>query len=34
VFSDRDSLMAYESLACDDAVSYVDGAQPRAATSR
>jgi hypothetical protein len=25
VFSDRDSLMAYESLTCDDAVEYVDG---------
>lgn len=25
VFSDRDSLMAYESLSCDDAVEYVDG---------
>lgn len=25
VFSDRDSLMGYESLACDDAVEYVDG---------
>jgi hypothetical protein len=25
VFSDRDSLMAYESLSCEDAVEYVDG---------
>jgi len=25
VFSDRDSLMAYESLSCDDAVEFVDG---------
>jgi hypothetical protein len=25
VFSDRDSLMAYESLACEDAVEFVDG---------
>jgi hypothetical protein len=25
VFSDRDSLMAYESLACNDAVEYIDG---------
>jgi hypothetical protein len=25
VFSDRDSLMTYESLTCDDAVEYVDG---------
>ena len=28
VFSDRDSLMTYESLACDDAVEYVDGSVP------
>jgi hypothetical protein len=32
VFSDRDSLMAYESLSCSDAVEYVDGTQPRAAS--
>jgi hypothetical protein len=25
VFSDRDSLMAYESLTCDDAVDFIDG---------
>lgn len=25
VFSDRDSLMAYESLTCEDAVEFVDG---------
>ena len=25
VFSDRDSLMGYESLSCTDAVEYVDG---------
>ena len=25
VFSDRDSLMAYESLSCKDAVEFVDG---------
>lgn len=25
VFSDRDSLLAYESLACQDAVEFVDG---------
>ena len=31
VFSDRDSLMAYESLSCQNAVEYVDGTQPRAA---
>jgi hypothetical protein len=34
VFSDRDSLMAYESLACPDAVEYVDGAQKRTAQKR
>lgn len=34
VFSDRDSLEAYESLSCTNAVEYVDGTQPRAATSR
>jgi len=28
VFSDRDSLMTYESLACEDAVEYVDGSTP------
>lgn len=33
VFSDRDSLMAYESLSCKDAVEYVDGTNPRAASS-
>ncbi len=33
VFSDRDSLMAYESLQCKDAVEYVDGSSSRAATS-
>lgn len=32
-FSDRDSLMAYESLSCKDAVEYVDGNPPTAATS-
>ncbi len=31
VFSDRDSLMAYESLSCQNAVEYVDGTQPKAA---
>lgn len=25
VFADRDSLMVYESLSCEDAVEYVDG---------
>ena len=33
VFSDRDSLMAYETLSCSDAVEYVDGTQPQAARS-
>ena len=33
VFSDSDSLMAYESLSCVDAVEYVDGTQPQAARS-
>jgi hypothetical protein len=33
-FSDRDSLMAYESLSCKDAVEYVDGNLPTAANSR
>lgn len=33
VFSDRDSLMAYESLSCQNAVEYVDGTQPQSATS-
>lgn len=32
VFSDRDSLMAYESLSCANAVEYVDGRSPKAAT--
>ena len=33
VFSDRDSLMAYESLSCQNAVEYVDGTSPKAARS-
>lgn len=33
VFSDRDSLMAYESLSCKNAVEYVDGTQPKAANT-
>jgi hypothetical protein len=33
VFSDRDSLMAYESLTCQNAVEYVDGTEPKAARS-
>jgi hypothetical protein len=32
VFADTDSLMAYESLSCKDAVEFVDGTNPRAAT--
>ena len=31
VFSDRDSLMAYESLSCQNAVEYVDGTSPKSA---
>ncbi|MGN6109685.1 MAG: hypothetical protein ACTHU0_31550 [Kofleriaceae bacterium] len=34
VFSDRDSLMAYESLTCSDAVDYVDGSQKKIAKPR
>lgn len=34
VFGDRDSLMAYESLSCPDAVEYIDGSKARAAASR
>lgn len=34
VFSDRDSLMAYESLSCGNAVEYIDGRSPKAATSK
>ena len=34
VFSDRDSLMAFESLSCKNAVEYVDGTQPKAANTR
>ena len=34
VFSDRDSLMMYESLACKDAVEYVDGTSQRSARAR
>ena len=33
VFGDRDSLMAYESLSCSDAVDYVDGKRPKAAAA-
>jgi hypothetical protein len=34
VFSDRDSLMAYESMTCKNAVEFVDGDGKRSATSR
>jgi hypothetical protein len=33
VFADRDSLMAFESLSCSNAVEYVDGKTTKAATS-
>lgn len=32
VFSDRDSIMAFESLSCQNAVEFVDGTQAQAAT--
>jgi len=31
VFGDRDSLLAYESLTCDDAVEYIDGNKAKTA---
>ena len=31
VFSDRDSLMAFEGLSCQNVVEYVDGTSPKAA---
>lgn len=34
VFADRDSLMAFESLSCSNAVEYVDGKSPKAASSK
>jgi len=34
VFSDRDSLMAYESLSCEDAVEYIDGNAAKTAAGR
>ena len=34
VFADRDSLIAFESLSCADAVEYVDGTQERIAKPR
>ena len=34
VFSDNESLMAYESLSCANAVEYVDGKSPKAANRK
>ena len=34
VFSDRDSLMAYESLSCDNAVEFIDGKAAKTAVQR
>jgi hypothetical protein len=34
VFSDRDSLMAYESLTCTNAVEYIEGRTPTSATTK
>jgi hypothetical protein len=34
VFSDRDSLMAFESMTCKNTVEFVEGTQPRAARKR
>jgi hypothetical protein len=34
VFSDRDSLMAYESLSCDGAVEFIDGNAAKTAAHR
>jgi hypothetical protein len=34
VFGDRDSLMAFESLSCKNAVEFVDGPSPRAAKKK
>lgn len=33
VFSDRDSIMGYESLSCPDAVEYIDGAASKTAAT-
>jgi hypothetical protein len=33
VFSDQDSLMAFESLSCPDAVEYVDGSKKKTAST-
>ncbi|MBA3395488.1 MAG: hypothetical protein H0T89_22765 [Deltaproteobacteria bacterium] len=34
VFADRDSLMAYESLSCADAVEYIDGSPKKTAATQ
>jgi hypothetical protein len=34
VFSDNESLMAFESLSCTNAVEYIDGKSPKAATRK
>jgi hypothetical protein len=34
VFSDRDSLMAFESLSCQNAVEFIDGNPAKAANAR
>ena len=34
VFSDSDSLMAYESLTCDDAIEFIDGNVAKTAAHR
>jgi hypothetical protein len=34
VFSDPDSLMAYESMSCEDAVEFVDGSAAKTAVHR
>lgn len=34
VFADRDSLMAFESLTCKNAIEYVDGASQKSANKK
>ena len=34
VFSDRDSLMAFENMSCQNTVEYVDGTSPKAARAK
>jgi hypothetical protein len=34
VFSDRESLMEYEKMSCQNAVEYVDGVAPKSASQR